>query len=251
VGPLPERYLAGVASALADVAGPRLVGVYLHGSAVLGGFDARRSDIDVLAVCEAPISAAQRSAAADALSERRLPCPAHGLEFSAVTRHAAAHPTAAPAFEMHLTTAPGDAKVIDGHEHDGDADLVLHFAVCRRAGRLLGPGRPAAEVFAPVPDDLVLAQLAAELRWAARHASGEYAVLNACRAWRFAVDGALVSKLDGGSWALGRVTGRDRELIKIALDRQRCMPAADLDPPTVHRFIRQALSHLRPVRQPP
>jgi predicted nucleotidyltransferase len=31
--------------------GSRLVGVYLHGSAVLGGFDVRRSDVDVLVVC--------------------------------------------------------------------------------------------------------------------------------------------------------------------------------------------------------
>ncbi|HEY3957684.1 MAG TPA: aminoglycoside adenylyltransferase domain-containing protein [Streptosporangiaceae bacterium] len=79
-----------------------------------------------------------------------------------------------------------------------------------------------------MPDGLVRIQLAAELRWGAGHAPGEYAVLNACRVWRFATDGALVSKAEGGRWAIPRVGGPDGELIRVALDRQRCLPAAGL-----------------------
>ena len=161
-----------------------------------------------------------------------------------MTLQTAAHPTAAPAFELHLTTAPQDAKVVDGHVSGPDADLVLHFAVCRRAGRLVGPGLPAAEVFAPAPGTLVLAQMAAELRWGAEHAPGEYAVLNACRSWRFASDGALVSKLDGGEWARDHLTGPDRDLVSTALARQRCLPAAEPDPRAVRRFVRQVLPRL-------
>jgi hypothetical protein len=155
---LSERYAQDAASVLAALLGSRLVGVYLHGSAVLGGFDARRSDVDMLAVTDAPMTAAQQAAAADALSDQNLPCPARGLELSVVTIEVTQHPTAEPAFELHQTTTPGDAKVVDGHQHGGDPDLVLYFAVCRGAGRLLGPGRPAGEVFAPVSDDLARAR---------------------------------------------------------------------------------------------
>lgn len=246
-----ERYALNVASATAAVSGSQLAGAYLHGSAVLGGFDARRSDIDILVVCDGPMTPAQQSAVAEALSERRLPCPGRGLELSIVTLQATRHPTAEPAFELHLTTAAEDTKVIDGHQRGGDPDLVLHFAVCRRAGRLLGPGLPAAEVFSPVPDGLVAAQLVTELRWGAEAAPGEYAVLNACRAWRFAADGALVSKIDGGQWALGRVHGPDRELVRNALDRQRSLPAAELDRDAVRQFVVQALSRLGPGRPRP
>ena len=77
-----ERYTLDVASAMAGVLGSQLAGVYLHGSAVLVGFDARRSDVDILVVCDGPMTAAQQAAAAEALSERRLPCPARGLELS-------------------------------------------------------------------------------------------------------------------------------------------------------------------------
>jgi streptomycin 3"-adenylyltransferase len=127
--------------------------------------------------------------------------------------------------------------VVDGHTRGGDPDLVLHFAVCRVAGRALAAAPPPAEVFGPVPAGLVLAQLAAELRWAVRHAPGEYAVLNACRAWRFAADGTLVSKVDGGRWAVSRVGAADRVLIVAALAHQRCESAAALDPTAVAGFV--------------
>ncbi len=239
-----ERYAADVGAALAEVLGPDLIGAYLHGSAVLGGFDARRSDVDVLAVSRAGMSAAQQAAAAAALSEERLPGPARGLELSVVTLAAAKYPVARAAFELHLTTGPQDGKVVDGHGHGGDPDLVLHFAVCRAAGRLLGPGRPADQVLAPVPAGLVRAQLAAELSWASEQRPGEYAVLNACRAWRFAADGVLVSKVDGGEWALGRVARPDQELVVTALARQRCQPAGEMDAASTRRFVGQVLTIL-------
>lgn len=247
-----ERYALNVASATATVFGSKLVGVYLHGSAVLGGFDARRSDIDILAVCEGPISEAEQVTLARRLGDACLSCPAQGLELSVVTLVVAQYPTARPAFEFHMTTAQADTKVVNGHDRTGDPDLVLHFAVCRQAGRLLGAGHPAAEVFASVADTLVRAQLVTELGWAVEHAPGEYAVLNACRAWRFAADGVLVSKIEGGQWACDRGPDADRDLIRTALDRQRCRPAAGLDPGAVARFVHQTLTHLAepPPRAP-
>ena len=241
---LSERYARKVASALAGLLGPRVAGVYLHGSAVLGGFDARRSDIDMLAVVTGPMTSAQQSSVAGALSEPSLPCPARGLELSIVTLQVTQHPVAEPPFELHQTTAPGQARVTDGHRHGGDPDLVLHFAVCRAAGRLAGPGRPAPEVFAPVPEELARAQMLRELRWAAGHAPDEYAVLNACRAWRFTVDGALVSKIDGGRWALGLVRGADRDLVGATLARQQCEPAGALDPRSVRHFVGTVLARM-------
>jgi streptomycin 3"-adenylyltransferase len=54
----------------------------------------------------------------------------------------------------------------------------------------------------------------AELGWAAANASAAYQALNAARAWRYAMDGVICSKLDGASWAAGR--GHDRVLAAAA-----------------------------------
>src|SRR6185503_11758874 len=63
----------------------------------------------------------------------------------------------------------------------------------------------------------MLGRLAHELSWAAEHNPSSYAVLNACRAWRYAVDGSLVSKVDGGHWALRRLAAAELDLVRVAL----------------------------------
>jgi streptomycin 3"-adenylyltransferase len=222
------RYLEALTAEVAAVLGERLVGVYAHGSLLLGGYLPERSDIDVLVVVEDALSADEQADLAARLSEDALPCPAVGLELSVVTRAVAKAPTARPPFELHVTTAPDDAKVVDGHGHPGDPDLVLHFAVCRPL---------APDVFGEVPRPLAVPQLLNELAWAEEHGPPEYAVLNACRALRYAADGDLVSKVDGGRWALNRVSAPERRFVHAALARQTGEdPTAPLDPDAARTF---------------
>lgn len=240
-----QRYAEAVARVAADVLGTRLVGVYLHGSATLGGFDPSRSDVDVLVVSEGALSKEQKAALAQSLSENALPCPAKGLELSVVKRETSLRPSAKPAYELHMTTAPDDSKVVDGCGKDGDADLVLHFAVCVAAGQLVGSGVPLQDAFGVVASGLITAQMVRELQWAAQCVPNEYAVLNACRALKFAEDGSLVSKIEGGEWALARSpSGEDRALIGGALELQRNLGTTALDAGTVRQFVEAVTQRL-------
>jgi streptomycin 3"-adenylyltransferase len=223
-----SRYLQALTSAGRGRLGDAFVGAYPHASLVLGGWRADRSDIDVLVVVDRALTSSEQSALAAAWSEEALPCPAVGLELSVVTIAACRGPTRRPAFELHMTTAPQDPKVVDGHGHLGDWDLVLHFAVCHSLGY---------DVFAAVPRALVLAQLVDELIWATEHASSEYAVLNACRAWRYAIDGALVSKIDGGRWARARLSGGELRLVRTAIALQSGDRIEPLDPVAARAFV--------------
>jgi aminoglycoside adenylyltransferase-like protein/nucleotidyltransferase-like protein len=230
------RYLEALTAEATAVLGERLVGVYAHGSLLLGGYLPTRSDIDVLVVVADPLSPAEQADLAARLSEDALPCPAVGLELSVVLTSVAAAPTARPAFELHVTTAPDDRKVVDGHGHPGDLDLVLHFAICHALGY---------PPFAEVPPSLVLAQVTDELAWAAEHNPSEYAVLNACRAWRYAVDGALVSKVDGGRWAETRLDEPERTMVREALALQSGDQAAVLDSSAVRSFAKRLRDVIR------
>ena len=247
VDPSVEQYLDALAGAVAAAAAGNLVGVYVHGSLALGGFDPRRSDVDVLVVVENELPWAHRSALADALGEEALPCPARGLELSVVTRESALHPCwPAPRFELHVTTAPEDSKVVDGHGRPGDPDLVLHYAVCRAAGLLVGEGPPPHEVFGSVPTRIVLERLLNELAWAIEHAPSGYVVLNACRAWRYARQGDLVSKVDGGRWALEQpLRPSYAPLISAALDRQTAASDPVKPADEVEKFTRYVDGQLR------
>lgn len=59
-----QGYCVTIAAAIEKALGSQLVGVYLHGSGVLGGFDGRRSDVDMLDVCERPMAGSEQAAVA-------------------------------------------------------------------------------------------------------------------------------------------------------------------------------------------
>jgi Domain of unknown function (DUF4111) len=140
-----------------------------------------------------------------------------------------------------VATTGREAAVTPGGRNGRDPDLVLHCAVCREhAVTVLGP--PAAEVFGPIPRDVVLAAIVDELDWAGRHASTGYAVLNACRAERYAVDGRLVSKVAGGEWYLARY-GAD-PVVSAALGFQRYGQAPP-DKAAARRFLTRVTGYLR------
>jgi hypothetical protein len=219
-----------------------LVGTYLHGSAVLGGFDPTRSDIDLLVVTSGPLDAPTKQQLATTLSPQALPCPTvRGLELSVVTRTTTLAPSSTPPFELHLATSDSTTRVVDGQGHPGDPNLLLHFAVCRDHGHPLA-GPPPHQVFAPIPRRWVLQGLARELAWAQHHASVEYRMLNACRAWRFADENLLCSKLDGGRWARTRVD--DPAVIDLAIARQQGQPVQPPNESAVTAFVQQVLDRL-------
>ena len=240
--PAVEAYLAALVRVLQARLGDGLVGAYLHGSAVLGGWHPDRSDVDILAVCAAPVDPRALDELAAAVSVAALPCPVEsGLEFGLVTAASAAEPCAEPRFELDLTTSAAGDRPTPGHDRPGHADYLMHFAVCRAHGRAL-TGPPPAEVFGEAPPALLDAAFVGELRWGAAHASPSYRVLNACRAWRFAAARELVSKVDGGEWALGR--GEGDEAIRAALAHQRGEPARAIDPALVAGLEARATAEL-------
>jgi hypothetical protein len=204
-GPL-EAYPAAVASGLARVLGPALVGVYLHGSAALGGWSATHSDIDLLGVVARPLDRRVKRVISARLNHPSLVCPARaGLELSLVTAAVAADPPRRPPFELHVSTGPSPQTHLGGPAA-ADPDLLLHFAVCRRAGVAVA-GPDPVEVFAQPPRAWLLERAAAELRWASRHGTFADRVLTACRTWRYLEDDVLGSKVESGGWARARLTG--------------------------------------------
>jgi hypothetical protein len=217
-----DAYLRDLADVLAGYWG-NVVGVYLHGSSALGGWDPQRSDVDVLAVVardgvpEAQLELGQALAAVG-------PLPPGGLELSVITAETAASLTDL-SFVVHVRATAERKVVLPGAGHAPDPDLLLHGAVCREHGiAVVGP--PALEVFGPIGRDRVLAAMRAELRWGLDNAPAAYTVLNACRALRYAEDGRLCSKVEGGEWFLARHPGDP--IVTAVLDHHAPPPPLDV-----------------------
>ena len=222
ITPTDRGYAGAIVDRLEAILGKDLVGVYLHGSAVLGDFSRSRSDVDVLAVAGRTVSIEEKETISRQLGSSSLPCPAGGLEFHLISRETLGTPSMRPVFELHVSTTRAVSgepdTVVDGHGHAGDPDLVMHFAVLHQRGVAI-KGPDPSELFAPIPREGLRRAFAYELGWAEQHASSAYQVLNACRAWRFLEENVICSKTEGAEWARPRVA--DPSVIDQALEHRR------------------------------
>jgi hypothetical protein len=96
-------------------------------------------------------------------------------------------------------------------------------------------GPPRIEVFAEVSRGLLLDAMVESMRWHREHEKATlYSVLNASRAWRFAAEDALGSKLEGAAWARERWSNPG--VIDAAVDLRYGRPAT-LDPAEVDTLL--------------
>jgi len=240
----PREYAARLTADLAAVLGEALTAAYQHGSAVLGGWVAERSDVDMLFVVADDVTDVAVAGAADLLT-RPADCPGRGLECSMVTVSQAARPAPPWPFVLHAGSDHfGQGPVLArGDAQAGDADLLMHYAVSRAAGIALA-GPPPAAIIGPVGREPILAYLAGELAWGLANAPECYAVLNACRGLVFLDEDRIVSKVAGGHAILGRCSG-PAGLIRRALDQQQARAPERPAAPDAVRFVRQAAAALR------
>lgn len=180
---------------------------------MLGGFSVERSDVDLLVLAEEPVEHRTLLDLAAALSVDRIPCPGVGLELDVLAAAVAMQPLRPCPFLLSMTAGESGERAVLGADHGPGGDPLMHIAVVRQAGVAIS-GQPPAQAFAEIPRGWLLRELAGELDWAVANGSPAYQALNAARAWRYAEDGVICSKLDGAAWAAGR--GHDRVLAEAA-----------------------------------
>jgi predicted nucleotidyltransferase len=220
-----ERYVADVHAMLGD----QLVGVYLHGSLAMGCFNPDQSDLDLLVVTYAPMSALTKRDVADHLLRvSRQPAPIE-VSFLALTMLTPwRHP---PLFNFYYSEMLRFAYARDlagegwrtwSARDQRDPDLSAHITVVRRRGlALCGP--PPTEVFPPVPEEDYITAIIGDVAKALDriYADPIYAILNACRTLAFLQTRRVYSKEEGGRWALEQLPATLRPLVQTALIHYR------------------------------
>ena len=203
----PEVILFGdeVAGALARTLGEDLVGVYFVGSVALGGYVSGESDVDIAAVSKVTLTEAQKHRVASAIVEVSGACPARGLEFTLYRSEVAGSPPKGADFEVNANGGPRMPTAI---HLDAGAEsgfwYVLDRAIAYRSGVVIS-GPPPGTIFVDVPRKSLLGAMYESMTWhRAQEKATLYSVLNACRAWRFAEEDILGSKLEGAAWARDR-----------------------------------------------
>jgi streptomycin 3"-adenylyltransferase len=222
-----EELLGGFVEDTKALLGENLVGVYLHGSLVMGCFNPQKSDIDLIVVVDAPLSDAVKRAFLETVVAYNAIGPAKGIEMSVVLR-AVCRPFVYPTpYELHFSAGHLDSWRADPDAYirrmkGVDKDLAAHFTIINKRGRCLY-GAPIRAVFGEVPREAYLDSLLYDVEGAPEEITEYpmYLTLNLARvlAWREA--GLVLSKQEGGQWALEHLPPEYRPLIRDAL-REYC-----------------------------
>lgn len=222
----------------------RLTGLYLHGSAASGGWQPSVSDLDLLLAVKSwqhgdrPVM----TAVCLDLSGHPAHFELHALAPRDLTPWV--HPAS---YRFHYgeawrgrlasgTLAPGSDVAMVAR----DRDLAAHLTMVRSGGLTLC-GKPSATVIPAVPRLHFVDSVFCDLQESAELSPREgYEVLNLCRTWALLTQGALLTKEEGGRWALSRLPadqaatvyealvahrdGRSEDPLRVACFRQLMWP---------------------------
>lgn len=200
-----------------------LVGVYLHGSAVMGCYNPTKSDIDLIVVVKDSMPNTFKKVFMDMVVELNAKGPAKGIEMSIVKQGVCKSFVYPTPFELHFSVAhlewygknPDDyISKMKGE----DKDLAAHFTIITHRGKCIC-GAPIKDVFADVPIKDYVDSIWNDIADAEEDIADDpmYMILNLARVLAYLKDGLVLSKKEGGEWALNNLPGMYHSLIQDAM----------------------------------
>lgn len=241
--------------------GKELIGVYLHGSLAMGGFNEISSDIDILIITENKLSLENKKDLSRIILELSENAPANGFELSVVTLKNLKNFGYPTPYEFHFGKdhlqefKEGKVDFTDGKT---DPDLAAHFVITKQRGVCLF-GQPIAEIFPDVPRKHYLDSVTKDVEWSyERIMEGAdigkldvpvYGVLNFCRVIALITDGLVASKLEGGNWALENLPEKYYSIIKEALkEKTQSGTAEKVEASLLKNFAEYAIRTIRDAK---
>lgn len=219
-----REQIGEIVSAYKKILGDNLAGIYLHGSVAMG-CATEDSDIDLLVAVHDDISKEQCRQIIDATLNIEGH-PKKGIELSIVLRkyfQNIVHPTP---FILHYSDYHMDKYIADKDYICGgfeDRDLAAHFTVAKHRGVCLY-GEPIDSIFSDIPKEMYLDAVFYDIADAKEDAAGDsvYHILNLCRTLAYIKDDKVLSKLEGGQWALDYIENKYIGLVCKAIAAYSC-----------------------------
>ena len=218
-----------------DILGNNLVGIYLHGSAVMGCFNEKTSDIDLLVVIHHDMTEEEKHQYMDMVVELNILAPTKGIEMS-IIKKSVCKPFVYPTpFELHFSIAHLEWYKNNPQDYvlkmkGTDKDLAAHFTILYHRGKCLF-GEDIHDVFEPVGETAYFDSIWYDIENAEEDIleNPVYVTLNLCRVLAFKKEKLILSKKEGGEWGLVHVPETYRNLIQQALDEYISVDTMKLD----------------------
>jgi len=180
-----ETYVAEVLDAIETRGEVTVLAAYLLGSTATGTFDPARSDVDVVAVVNQPLTGEARGRFLESVSS--LGCPFRALEL--VVYVAGAQPPDCD-LNVNLTSNEGAVEKPNKPAHW----FVIDAAIAQEHALPLGHDEAWSAHFDPIEAERLEQALRASLAWSERQPENEYAQSNAIRCRHYLEHGEWLSK---------------------------------------------------------
>jgi predicted nucleotidyltransferase len=252
-----EAQIDALIRGVRDVLGDDLVGAYLHGSAVLGGFRPD-SDIDMVVVSTRGTTLDEKRALIDLLlglsGERSSSSPARPIELDIVLASEIRPWRYPPAFDFHYSELWRDrfeGGEVNPWPSESNPDLASAITMVLIGDSPIS-GPPAADVFDPVPRadylDAILRDTGTVeeyLPWDTRNV-----VLTLPRIWSAIATDAVHSKESAALWALPRLPAEHRPVLELAVAAYRgdVQDRWDEIRPQTRAYVDRVLSEIQRAR---
>ena len=218
-----------------EILGENLVGIYLHGSAAMGCFNDRKSDVDLLVVVKGEVSDEDKLRYMDMVVELNALAPEKGIEFSMVRREVCRPFVYPTPFELHFSNAHLAWYERNPREYvlkmnGTDKDLAAHSMIVYHRGICLW-GDEIRNVFEEVDEKAYMDSIWNDIE----HAEEEiletpvYTTLNLCRVLAYKKEKLILSKQEGGEWGLRNVPERFAKMIQTALEEYASVGKMELE----------------------
>lgn len=238
-----------------NILGENLVGIYLHGSAVMGCFNSQKSDLDFIIVIRDPVSNAAKRAYMDMVIELNRRAPAKGIELSIVRENVCSPFVYPTPFELHFSIAHLNWYQTDPDDyvekmHGTDNDLAAHFTIIFHRGKALY-GKAIRDVFAQVSREIYFDSIWGDIENAQEEITenSSYIILNLCRVLAYSKENRILSKLEGGKWGLENVPEMYAGLIAGALDEYTTNHSIKFDEARAKEYAEYMLTQIKSSRQ--
>lgn len=232
------------------ILGGNLAGIYLHGSAAMGCFNPKKSDLDLILVVKDGILDDQKLAFMREVVRLEERAPAKGLELSVVKREYCKPFVYPTPFELHFSPMHLNWFLENPQEYvqrmkGTDRDLAAHFTIIRRYGKVLY-GAGIKETFGEVSREDYLDSIKADVENAREDILTEpvYVILNLCRVLAYLREDLVLSKKDGGAWAMERLWQELGTLVRDALQSYESDEEMAVEPESAVRFADYMLKQI-------
>jgi len=217
------------------ILGDNLIGIYLHGSAVMGCYNEKKSDIDLLVVVKQVIPNNIKHRFMDMVVELNKYAPSKGIELS-IVKSEVCNPFVYPTpFELHFSIAHLEWYKTDPLDYidkmkGTDKDLAAHFTIIFHRGKCLY-GKDIKDVFGAVSKEYYFDSIWSDIEEAETEIMDNptYIILNLCRVLAYKKEGLILSKHEGGEWGIRNAPEKYQALISQALDEYLSDKSAEWD----------------------